>query len=101
MPAPLNALNLIVTGDDCGEGDLSRSYGRHLFNWGSDSGKDGHARGGGGYSEASPSLSSSSLWRRPIIPVLKDGAICSAGVAASATKVEFWRRRVGCILRVR
>jgi len=35
-------LNLIVTGDDCGEGDLSKSYGRHLFNWGIDFEKDAH-----------------------------------------------------------
>jgi len=33
-------LNLIVTGDDCGEGDLSKSYGSHLFNWGIGSEKD-------------------------------------------------------------
>ena len=45
-------LSLIVTGDDCVEGDLSKPYGRHLFNWGSDSGKDGHACGGGGYSKS-------------------------------------------------
>ena len=32
-------LNLIVPGDDCVEGDLSKPYGRHLFNWGSDSEK--------------------------------------------------------------
>jgi hypothetical protein len=36
-----------------------------------------------------PSLSSRSLWRRLIMPILKDGATCSAEVAASATKVEF------------
>ena len=35
-------LNLILTGDDCVEGDLSKSYGRHLFNWGTDSGIGDH-----------------------------------------------------------
>jgi len=35
-------LDLIVTGDDCVGGDLSKSYGNHVFNWGSDSEKAGH-----------------------------------------------------------
>ena len=33
-------LYLILTGYDCVEGDLRKSYGRHLFNWGIDFEKD-------------------------------------------------------------
>ena len=36
-------LYLILTGHDCVEGDLSASYGKHLFNWGNDSGIGDHA----------------------------------------------------------
>jgi len=38
---------LILTGHDCVEGDLSKSYGKRLFNWGTDSGKDARDAYGG------------------------------------------------------